>query len=148
MEYLDGVHDLPRSNGTARLSRPAWPNSVEWSVVPTLSLCLNLPSLEMMLDHDDEGYTVVYGLVGPYLTRLLSSSLSILLDSTLSPLPLLLPSFTFNHTSTYTPLVSVEDPPSTPPLDFPSGKLIFLSPCTPAPPHQLRCTTYPQSDAD
>ena len=25
--------DLPRSNGTARLSRPAWPNSVEWSVV-------------------------------------------------------------------------------------------------------------------
>lgn len=39
---LDSLHDLPRSNGTARLSRPAWPNSVEWSVVPS-------PSLEMLL---------------------------------------------------------------------------------------------------
>ena len=40
---LDSLHDLPRSNGTARLSRPAWPNSVEWSVV------LPSPALEMML---------------------------------------------------------------------------------------------------
>lgn len=81
----------------------------------------------MLLKDDDEGYTVVYGLVAPYLTRRLSSSPSSLFISSLNSilLSLLSPLLYFYYTCNTTHPFPLRIP-STPPLDFHSGKLIFI----------------------